>query len=193
MFWKRWFKNADGREEAVRALYGQAVTQARSPRFYSDLGVPDTVDGRFEMIALHVFLILDRMSGKSEAASDMAQRLFDLMFADMDQSLREMGVGDLSVGKKIKVMAQAFYGRSAAYREALAKDEAALAEALKRNVFPGGEPDRAQLAALAAYVKREHDALAGQGLEPLLEGRAAFGAAPGLAPDAAGDAARERM
>lgn len=186
MFWKRWFnRSTDTRDAAVRALYARAVTQARDPRFYSETGVPDSVDGRYDMIVLHVFLILERLTGKGEAAKETAQELFDLLFADMDQSLREMGVGDLSVGKKIKTMAQAFYGRSAAYREALKEDEAALARALKRNVFPESEPGAARLEALAAYVMREHRALAAQDLDALLAGEARFGPAPELAGEKA--------
>ncbi|MGK2739597.1 ubiquinol-cytochrome C chaperone family protein [Tepidicaulis sp. LMO-SS28] len=187
MFWKRWFnRSSDARDAAVQALYAQAVTQARDPRFYSETGVPDSVDGRYDMIVLHVFLILERLTGKGDAAKETAQELFDLLFADMDQSLREMGVGDLSVGKKIKTMAQAFYGRSAAYREALRQDdEAALARALKRNVFPDSEPGAGRLEVLAAYVMREHKALAAQSLDELLAGKVVFGPAPALTGETA--------
>src|SRR5262245_48094906 len=95
-------------------LYAAAIAQARQPVFYAGLRVPDTVDGRFELVALHVFLILQRLKSEPEA-TPFAQALFDTMFADMDRNLREMGVGDLSVGKKVKAMAQGLYGRIAAY------------------------------------------------------------------------------
>lgn len=180
MFWKRWFKqNTD--EQSVHELYAAAVAQARQPGFYRDFAVPDTLDGRFDMIVLHVFLLVNRLSGKGEAAARQAQALFDLLFADMDQSLREMGVGDLSVGKKIKTMAAAFYGRSAAYRDALKSgDEGALRAALSRNIFPEGGADETQLGALAAYVRRVYEGLETQPIETLMTGKADFGAAPSM-------------
>ncbi len=106
-------------------LYAGAVAQARQPVFYARLGVPDTVDGRFDLVALHIFLILQRLKAEPDAAP-FAQAVFDAMFADMDRNLREMGVGDLSVGKKVKAMAQGLYGRIAAYEAGLAAGEEAL-------------------------------------------------------------------
>ena len=174
-------KDLLGRPAAARAaerLYHGAVEQARDPAFYLHCGVPDTVDGRFEMIALHVFLVLRRLRQGGESAADTAQELFDAMFVDMDRSLREMGVGDLGVGRRVKAMAQAFYGRVAAYDHGLDADGDALAEALLRNAFRGTAPAPQALAALVAYVRREAEALAAQTLGGLLEGRAAFGPAP---------------
>lgn len=192
MFWKRWFKqNAD--EQSVHDLYAAAVAQARQPGFYRDFAVPDTLDGRFDMIVLHVFLLVNRLSGKGEAAARQAQALFDLLFADMDQSLREMGVGDLSVGKKIKTMAAAFYGRSAAYRDALKSgDKDALRAALSRNIFPEGGADETQLGALAAYVRRVYEELEAQPIDVLMAGKADFGAAPALS-GAGSEAAKETL
>jgi cytochrome b pre-mRNA-processing protein 3 len=123
---------------SLRAVYGSIVAAARHRRFYAEWGVPDTVDGRFDMIVLHAVLVIDRLAREEGAAKVFAQGLTDELFADMDRSLREMGVGDLSVGKKVRRMAEVFYGRAQAYRPALeAQDAAALAKALHRNVFAG--------------------------------------------------------
>lgn len=142
---------------SLRAVYGAIVAAARHPLFYAEWGVPDTVDGRYDMIVLHAVLVLDRLSGDA-AAQNFAQGLTDEVFADMDRSLREMGVGDLSVGKKVRRMAEVFYGRAQAYRPALAaEDAAALSEALGRNVFAGGGPrDRADRLASHALRLRRH-------------------------------------
>ena len=101
------------------ALYVRAVKQARQPKFYADMGVPDNVDGRFDMIALHVFLILRRLKQENARSQATAQALLDAMFTDMDRGLRELGAGDLGVGRRVKVMAKAFYGRVAAYDRGL--------------------------------------------------------------------------
>jgi cytochrome b pre-mRNA-processing protein 3 len=123
---------------SLRAVYGAIVAAARHPRFYAEWGVPDTVDGRYDMIVLHAVLVLDRLSGEDAPAQSFAQGLTDEVFADMDRSLREMGVGDLSVGKKVRRMAEVFYGRAQAYRPALAGEDAeALSGALHRNIFAG--------------------------------------------------------
>ncbi|GJL94934.1 MAG: ubiquinol-cytochrome c chaperone [Hyphococcus sp.] len=123
--------------------------------FYRDLAVPDTLEGRFEMIAIHVFLILRRLKGEDAACKKVSQKLFDIMFQNMDDSLRELGVGDLVVGKKIRKLAENFFGRVGAYEEAMRKDAAennlqALAKALGRNVY---EDEAAPHAGdLATYV-----------------------------------------
>jgi cytochrome b pre-mRNA-processing protein 3 len=162
-------------------LYAAAVAQARQPVFYARLSVPDTVDGRFELVALHVFLLLQRLKAEPEAAP-FAQALFDTMFADMDRNLREMGVGDLSVGKKVKAMAQGLYGRIAAYETGLAADEAALRGALRRNLYgtvaPAAGPSEDDLAVMAAYLRTSARTLQGQGLADLEQGRATFAPLP---------------
>lgn len=174
-------------DEAAHALYLALVAQARQPAFFRDLGVPDTLDGRFDMVALHAFLVLHRLRGEGPAAAALGQRLFDVMFADMDQALRELGVGDLSVGKKIKAMASAFYGRIAAYQMPLeAGDRDGLAEALRRNLFRGAVPARVDLRVLAAYMREQCDHLAGQPIMRLLAGEIAF-----LPPPAGGSETRE--
>jgi cytochrome b pre-mRNA-processing protein 3 len=139
------------------ALYAAAVAQARAPAFYTALGVPDTLDGRFDLIVLHVHLLCRRLAREGEAGAAIAQALFDAMFKDMDRNLREMGVGDPSVPRRIRAMVEAYYGRVKAYEDALAADGARLAAAIARNVFgkppQPGEAPPAGAVALAAYVR----------------------------------------
>jgi cytochrome b pre-mRNA-processing protein 3 len=158
---------------AADALYAAVVEQARRPAFYAKLGVPDTVDGRFEMIALHMFLVLHRLKGEA-AAEAFGQALFDAMFADMDRSLREMGVSDLSVGRHVKNMAKAFYGRVGAYESGLADPtDAALGEAIRRNVY-GTVATPPDPAPLAAYLRASVAALAAQSPGDLTAGAPRF-------------------
>jgi cytochrome b pre-mRNA-processing protein 3 len=154
-----WLGRRRQREEMVDALYAKAVAQARLPVFYAERGVPDTVDGRFDLLVLHVFLLLHRLGGEGRETKALSQGLFDLMFADMDRSLREMGVSDMSVGKRVKEMARAFYGRIDAYEPALA-DLPKLEEALARNLYRGAEVKPASLAAMATYIQKQVAALA---------------------------------
>lgn len=126
----------DPQENLIRSLYGAIVAQARQPHFYLQHGVPDTVQGRFDMVLLHVFLFTHRLKGESEADRMLGQKLFDLFMRDMDSSLRELGIGDLSVPKKMKTMVSAFYGRTKVYDEAIAAgDRGLLAAALSRNIW----------------------------------------------------------
>jgi cytochrome b pre-mRNA-processing protein 3 len=167
------------RRDHARLAYQRVVEQSRQPRFFAECGVPDTLDGRFELICLHAFLYLNRLKAERPAASGLAQAFFDTMFADLDRALREMGVGDLSVGRQVKRMAQGFYGRIHAYEAGLAGDAALLRQALARNLF--GTVDRApdSVAAMAAYLQREAASLHEQPAHELLLGRIAFGAPPG--------------
>jgi cytochrome b pre-mRNA-processing protein 3 len=163
----------DPRRRAVDAAYRRIVERSREPRFYSGWGVPDTLDGRFELLALHAFLVLHRLRGEGEASAAFAQALFDTLFADMDRGLREMGAGDLGVGRHVKDMAKAFYGRITAYEKGLA-DETALAAGLRRNLFGTVEPDASQLALAAEYLKRQAAAMQAQPLASLLAGEVDF-------------------
>lgn len=165
-------------EDAACRLYERVVAQAREPAFFAAVGVPDTLDGRFEMVALHSFLLLHRLKGEGRQAAELGQRLFDLMFADMDASLRELGVGDLGVGRRVKQMARGFYGRIAAYDSALRQEDAVLSEALRRNLFGTVRPAAGQLAAMAAYMRLSVAGLARQPIDALLAGKADFPAPP---------------
>ena len=164
--------------ETAFAVYGSVVAQAREPAFYLDVPVPDTVDGRFEMIILHVFLLIDRLRGQGDKAAELCQQLFDTLFDDMDRSLREMGVGDLSVGKKINTMAEAFYGRAGAYQDALDKDDREeLIGALTRNIFPevsAEDVSRAGIEKLADYLAANRLELARQAVDDIIVGKITF-------------------
>ena len=133
-------------------LYDLAVRRARDPVFYADLAVPDTPDGRFEMIAIHVHLVCRRLTAEGRDGGALAQTVFDRMFADMDRNLREMGVGDLAVGKRIKRMAQDYFGRAGAVEAGLQAAGETLEEALRRNVYAAAVAD-GQVQALAGYVQ----------------------------------------
>jgi cytochrome b pre-mRNA-processing protein 3 len=162
-----------------RGLYESVVERARNPLFYTGFGVADTVEGRFELYSLHVILLLHRLKGAGVPAADTAQVLFDIFIGQLDHALREIGVGDLSVAKKMRKLGEAFYGRAKAYDAALDAESAAELEALiGRTVFEGaGEAARAE--ALAAYVRVVVAALAAEPLEAILEGRVDW---PALTP-----------
>ena len=128
----------DKQSQTSEILYGNAVEMARNPLFFKEFGVSDTVDGRFDCLALCVSLIMRRLKALEAAGATLSQQLFDTMFADMDLTLREMGAGDIGVSKRVRVMAEAFTGRLNAYAGALdKKDRAALKAALERNLFRG--------------------------------------------------------
>jgi cytochrome b pre-mRNA-processing protein 3 len=178
---------ADPVGKAAELAYRRVVEQARQPGFFVDGCVPDTLDGRFELICLHAFLYLHRLKRERPRAAAVGQRFFDVMFADFDRSLREMGTGDLSVGREIKRMAEAFYGRVAAYERGLSTDDAALPAALARNLFGTVPPDPACLAAMADYARREAAQLDRQSAAELLAGHVSFGHPPVVARVAAAD------
>ena len=142
-------KKSTPEQRTIEAIYGMIVAQARQPAFYAAFNVPDTVDGRFDMVLLHLWMVL-RMLRQGPAGEEQAQKLFDHFCTDMDDNLREMGVGDLTVPKRMQKFGEAFYGRSAAYDGALDKGHAELAAALNRNIF--NEADAANADRLAAYV-----------------------------------------
>ena len=172
-----WFRSNPA-EKAAERLYAAVVGQARRPEFYQWLGVPDTLDGRFEMLAVHAFLMLRRLKRDDPG---LAQGLADRFVEDMDASLREMGAGDLGVGRRVQAMAQALYGRIGAYDAALEAEEGALGQALERNVYAtrDGGAAASSLAALAAYVRREAAALSAIPTAELAQGRVRFGPPPG--------------
>ncbi len=134
----------------IETIYGMIVTQAREPLFYRDLGVPDTVNGRFDLLLLHLWMVLRHLRSQP-GGIELSQALFDHFCADMDANLREMAVGDLAVPKKMQVLGEAFYGRSAAYDMALTDGTEALAQAIDRNVLDGEAIDNARR--LAAYTQ----------------------------------------
>lgn len=168
------FRN--GRQDrAGFALYGAAVAAARDPFLYVVLGAPDTLDGRFDLVGLHAFLIIRRLRGSPEPGPALAQAVFDAMFSDMDTNLREMGVSDLSVGKRVRAMWEAFHGRARVYQEALdASDPAALPAAIARNVWRGVPPPPDASVGLARMARVQAAHLADQPLSALAAGRFGF-------------------
>jgi cytochrome b pre-mRNA-processing protein 3 len=162
----QWLKRRTQTSRRASELYGSVVAAARRPLFYEGFGVPDTPEGRFELVALHLFLALESIKDRGEAEHDLAQRTIESFVTDMDDCMREMGVGDLAVPKKVKRAAAVFYERAATYRRRLA--EAApegLEESLRRDVFAGAPLDKAGAAALARYVRAAALALRAQSIE----------------------------
>jgi cytochrome b pre-mRNA-processing protein 3 len=157
-------------------LYGAAVAAARAPEFYAELGVPDTAAGRFELVSLHVGVLIRRLRAFADKpAQELAQSVFDAMFSDMDVNLREMGIGDLSVGKRVKQLWEGFHGRAQAYAAALdAGDVAGLEAALGRNVWAGHPPPEGAPAALAARARAMAAVLERQGFADFTAGKALF-------------------
>ena len=169
-----WFRR-DPHAATIRGLYGAIVAQARAPTFYAEYGVPDTVSGRFDLIVLHLALLTRRLRVEPALTRAFGQKVFDLFCADMDHNLREMGIGDLSVPKHMRRVAEAFYGRATAYDAALATaDDAALAAALARNVFADAAGPPIGAWRLASYVRAAIDHLAGQAGTAFAQGRLAF-------------------
>jgi len=161
------------RPDTISTLYGTIVAQARLPCFYQDYAVPDTVNGRFDVIVLHLAAVLERIAAEP-SLRDLGQGLFDRFWQDMDHNLREMGVGDLAVPKRMRSLGEAFYGRAGAYRAALADtDGQTLVDALIRNIYvegaPAGIPER-----LAAYLRQTVRDLADQEPEALAQGTLRF-------------------
>ncbi len=140
------------RQKQAIALYKAAALAAREPQFYTDFGVPDTFDGRFEMLCLQVWLVMHKLKVAGE--DKLAQALFDVMFRTMDQTIREIGVGDLSVPRHMKRMMTGFNGRANAYEAALVGEEK-LEETLIRNVYATADNiEQGRVQALALYVRQ---------------------------------------
>jgi cytochrome b pre-mRNA-processing protein 3 len=155
----------------IEAIYGMIVTQAREPLFYRDFGVPDTVNGRFDLLLMHLWLVLRRLKS-TEAGQGLAQALFDHFCNDMDDNLRELGVSDLKVPKKMQAFGEAFYGRTAAYDMALIEGREAFAQALCKNVLNGENIEKARQ--LAAYAEAVMAALDRQDEASLMSGTFRF-------------------
>ena len=152
------------RREAIESLYQRTAAASREPSLYLDLGIPDSVEGRFEAVTLHIILVLRRLSGLPDPAGEVAQDLVDCFFRHLDASLRELAVGDLAVPKRMKKLGEAFTGRSLAYQRALDTVDGDLAATLARNVLGESEPAHR----LASYVRDSEAELSAQNLEDLL-------------------------
>jgi cytochrome b pre-mRNA-processing protein 3 len=157
-------------ELAGERLYAAAAAQARRPAFYLTGGVADTPEGRFELYTLHIVLILHRLKRQGDQAAEVGQALFDTYVSQLDHALRELGVGDLSVGKKMRKLGEAFYGRAKSYDAALAQlpDGAELRALIGRTVLEGRTPE--QVDALTAYVESAVERFAAKPLEAVIAG-----------------------
>lgn len=158
----------------AREAYVTLVTQARKPWFYTSQGIPDTLDGRFDVIILHMFLLIHRLRKESgEEAGQFIRALSETFFADMDRSLREMGSSDTGVGKRIKKMVQAFYGRLQAYEQGL-HDPQLFADSLMHNLYRAEKGDTARIKAVNDYALRNIAHLAEQPAGDILTGKVTF-------------------
>lgn len=169
-FWSRFVREPETSIE--HEIYGYLVRHARFPLFYDRLGVPDTPEGRFEILALHTGLTVRRLSALDGEGRNLSQRLFDLMVADLDMNMRELGVGDLSVGKQVKRLASQFYARLAVLNQAFDQGRTdALAPMLRTNVYGGIKASSEQVDHLAAIISALHGALAETAPDELKAGR----------------------
>lgn len=176
-------KRESRRRKTIERLYGAIVAQARLPLFYRSFGVPDTVEGRFDFLVLHMHLVNERLAAAGEAGRALGQELLDHFFEDMDAGLREIGIGDLSVPKKMRTLVEAYLGRSALYGPAIAKgDKTALAAAIARNIL--GREDAEEAVPLATYAIETAHVLNKQSLEQFLAGSVEFPAAKKAAANA---------
>jgi len=167
-------REARRKADVSNSLYLGAVEQARSQAFFANFGVPDTVDGRFDLIIIHIMLLVRRLRKQGKESADVSQSLLNLMFADMDRNLREMGVGDLSVGKQVKKMAKAFYGRADTWETALDEGAEKVVAALAETVYRSVEVPAEAIASLAGYMMAADSHLAGQTIEVLVQGDVDF-------------------
>lgn len=174
----KWLHTRRQKNNVAADIYKGLVAHARQPAFYLSYGVPDTMLGRFEMICLHSFLLFRRLGKTDRAGRILSQLIHDLMFADFDRTLREQGVGDMGIGKRVKKLAKNLYGRIAAYEAGLAGEPAELADALRRNLYGSVTPSGAEVEAMIAYIKSAIAGLDAQPAPDLMSGRVVF-------PDAA--------
>lgn len=176
------FRGRDRNLAIVDGLYAAVAEASRNPVLYRDLGVPDTLDGRFDSLTLHAFLVIRRLRELPPPADDLAQDLVNAIFRQFDAALRELGVGDITVPKRMKDMAAAFAGRTKAYDESFG-DDAALMAALRRNVYGADGAGPGQAEAMLRYVRQSATLLGGQTFDDFVDARPAFAVpGPGDAP-----------
>jgi len=175
------FSRHDKIKDSAHSLFAEVVNQARQKAFYTEFSVPDSLDGRFDMVILHMVILLDRFDQEMEKEEHknialVIRYLQEVFFDNMDQSLREMGVGDLGVGKRVKVMADAFYGRKAAYQNAfrLQDDNMELGRCLINNIYRGNSVSEDVIARLSSYIKSQIENLSGQEYSDLEKGKVQF-------------------
>ena len=169
----QWFKK-QYETEGIGKIYNIVVSQSRRPELFAEFSVADTLDGRFDLLSLHMCLILKRLKLEDNSHKQFSQSLFDFMFQDMDRSLREIGVGDLSVGKRVKEMGRAFLGRLEVYEAVIKVNDISLEEALIRNVYRSDPLLSQNASKLAHYVRRVDAKLADIPIELLIRGEFTF-------------------
>jgi cytochrome b pre-mRNA-processing protein 3 len=168
----------DTATEPVFAVYSAIVAQSRLPHFYAHWGVPDTVTGRFDMISLHMALVFRRLRTEDPTQKEFSQAVFDLFFRDMDRSLREMGVGDLGVPKRIQKMGNLFFGLLSNISEAMDRnDQPSLEAVLARNIYD--EAGDGHASRMAAYLIAQDRALHSQSSADIMNGKLSFEVQPG--------------
>jgi cytochrome b pre-mRNA-processing protein 3 len=174
----KWLMGPSDLDRKAQKLYGAVVAAARRPAFYAGLGVPDTPEGRFELVALHLYLLMDRLCAGGEDVNPLIQRTIETFITDMDDCMREFGVGDITVAKKVKRAAAVFYDRSGTYRAALdATDDVALAAAVQSAInAPAAAPVDAET--LARYIRSARKALQNAPLGTVEAADAAFPSIP---------------
>jgi cytochrome b pre-mRNA-processing protein 3 len=156
-------------------MYRDVGDHARLPQFFNTLGVADDFDGRFDLLVIHVHLLIRRLRGLSNGAKKAQQHLFDVFIGDLDQGLRMSGVGDIGIGHRVKKMTHAYYGRAVAYDEALdGGDHQMLVSALHRNLFRERDVRAASIETMASYIEQQDRRLAALNDQDLLEGIGLF-------------------
>ncbi|MBT5913271.1 MAG: ubiquinol-cytochrome C chaperone [Rhodospirillaceae bacterium] len=169
----QWFKK-QYETEGIEKIYNIVVSQSRRPELFAEFSVADTLDGRFDLLSLHMCLIFKRLKLEDNSHKQFSQLLFDFMFQDMDRSLREIGVGDLSVGKRVKEMGRAFLGRLEVYEAVIKVNDISLEGALIRNVYRSDPLLSQNASKLAHYVRRVDAKLADIPIELLIRGEFTF-------------------
>ena len=160
-------------DDLAKNVFKIIVNQSRKKIFYTELRVPDTFEGRFEMMVLHTFLVV-RCLKMSKSKKNFGRDIMTKLFDDFDLSLREMGVGDMGIGKKIKIMADSFYGRCKAYEEGLNLDKNSLEDAIVRNIYRG-DADKEKASILVNYVKSEAKLIENLSFKEINAGKFSFG------------------
>jgi len=180
-----WLTHRKRLKRSAQALYGSIVAQAREPQFYARNGVPDTMEGRFEMVLVHLFIVQNRLKAEGRVARSLSQAVSEVFVSEIDSAMRELGVGDLAVPKRMRKVGEAYLGRLQSYVDALADpDGSVLPAALARNIWApeddldlssGSATDqKADVEALAAYVRAASTQLAACSYDDLSAGRLDF-------------------
>lgn len=168
------FQQRRTRRKLAARHYEAIVAQSRETVFYSDLGVPDTMLGRYEMVCLHAYLVLTRLKRESEECARIAQTLHDLIFDDFDVALREEGLGDMGIGHRIKKLARNLHGRISVYESGLAAGDGEMDQILRRNLYASVEPEPAEVASMIAYIRAARIEIDTVLASALLEGTSSF-------------------